>query len=164
MIDNIYPAVIFAVLAIIFAILNFLLWMMVWKKTGSSKAGENGGSVNVPVLDELKERIDGGMERNLRLEDQMWGVLDKLKEQEKVFNQFKDNIAAINVPERNKEVLDSLEMWSIKTLKTIKECFEEIKNSGKNFEQFEKLDILNNSIEDLSSNVDKLKNHLLNKE
>lgn len=93
--EKINPAVIFALLAVIFAILNILLWLMVWNKTANPSADNKDKPEIDTSIRELKDKIEEGIERNLRLEDQLWGIMDKLKEQEQNFKQFKNDFFSI---------------------------------------------------------------------
>lgn len=129
---KINPAVIFALLAVVFAVLNIILWVIVWKKTENPDTDENRPEVSAEAKEGLKNKIDEVVGRNLRLEDQLWGILDKLKEQEQMFKELKKDIASVRPPDdANKHVTETMEMWSIKILKTVRECIDSIKNSDK---------------------------------
>ncbi len=74
------PALIFVVLAVLFALVNLVLWVQVFRSPGSSggNAPHQGDSPKTPEnLEEILERL---LEQNRRVEDQLWGVLDRLKE------------------------------------------------------------------------------------
>ncbi|MFC2091627.1 hypothetical protein ACFLTD_02510 [Elusimicrobiota bacterium] len=82
-------SVIFALFSIVFGVINILLWKLLWKKSSSDTG------VGIPdssLMFEVKERLDETMEKNMRLEDQIWGVMDRLKEQEQFYKDFKKNI------------------------------------------------------------------------
>ncbi len=64
------PVVIFAMLAILFALLNLILWVFAWKGL-SGDTGKSGKYIR-----DLNEK-------NSRIEDQLWGVIDRIKELEK---------------------------------------------------------------------------------
>ncbi len=89
-IDKMEPVVIFALLSICLAVLNFLLWIMVWKKSATDKSKEDIAT----AIMEMKNKIDAGTNRNLKLEDQLWGILDRFKEQEQILNQINKNISS----------------------------------------------------------------------
>ena len=85
------PAVIFALLSIILAVLNLLLWIMVWNGSSGSASMKEDSGVGGAVKN-LSDRLDENMERNLRLEDQIWGIIDKFKEQEKTLQSIKSDL------------------------------------------------------------------------
>ncbi len=89
-IDKMDPVVILALLSICLAVLNFLLWIMVWKKPATDKSKEEIAT----AIMEMKNKIDAGTNRNLKLEDQLWGILDRFKEQEQILNQINKNISS----------------------------------------------------------------------
>lgn len=81
------PVLILAVLAVIFAVLNIFLWLMVWKKPAGSSEKKTKSDID-GLIKKMNEKIDEGLERNLKMEDQLWGVLDKVKEVEQALNQL----------------------------------------------------------------------------
>ena len=76
---------------------------MVWNKSENSPADSKDRPDIDTAIRELKDKIEEGIERNLRLEDQLWGIMDKLKEQEQNFKQFKNDFFSIGQPEDNME-------------------------------------------------------------
>lgn len=104
--EKINPAVIFALLAVIFAILNILLWLMVWNKTTKPPVDDKDNPEIDTAVREIKNKIDEGVERNLRLEDQLWGILDKLKELDRDFKQFKSDFLSIGQMEDDVKIKD----------------------------------------------------------
>lgn len=99
--DKINPAVIFAALAILFAILNFLLWVMVWKNLEGANSGGKPAEGNIAAIQEIKDIIIQQEEKASKSEDQMWGILDKLKELENSVTQLHSGMA----PQDNKEII-----------------------------------------------------------
>ncbi len=77
-IEQLNPTVIFTALAIIFAILNFALWTMVWNILKTRR--KYSGTINFKKISNSLKTAD---QKNEKIEDQLWGVLDKLKELEK---------------------------------------------------------------------------------
>ncbi|NLB34229.1 MAG: hypothetical protein GX817_00150 [Elusimicrobia bacterium] len=74
------PTILFAVLALFFALINFLLWVVVLKNTPRGKqdmSTANKGPISVDP--ELGKKIDKLFEEVIRIEDQLWGVLDKVR-------------------------------------------------------------------------------------
>ncbi len=68
------PVIIFAALAVLFALLNLFLWIFAWK----SLSGKSGSSRK--YIKELNEK-------NSRIEDQLWGIIDRIKELEQKIGQ-----------------------------------------------------------------------------
>jgi predicted nucleic acid-binding Zn-ribbon protein len=79
------PVLILGVSAVIFAVLNIFLWILVWKKSGAD--------IKKSGIDEIKENLSQSMEREIRLEDQLWGVLDRLRDMERDLTAIKKNIS-----------------------------------------------------------------------
>ena len=74
------PATVFAVLAIFFALINLLLWIIIARKTRRGDRvdiAENGSAGDQGP--ELQKKLDKLFEEVIRIEDQLWGVLDKIR-------------------------------------------------------------------------------------
>jgi hypothetical protein len=154
---------ILALLAIIFAALNIILWLMAWKRSDDAQETSPAG-VDDLVIKEIKSKLEEGMERNLRLEDQLWGILDKLKEQEQLLKQFQGNAASQVSGAADDALLDNMETWSLKILKTIKENAA-VKDGMQDAEgSTNKIDALHKNVEELNTNFQKLKSYILSKE
>ncbi|MEA3507107.1 MAG: hypothetical protein U9R36_06440, partial [Elusimicrobiota bacterium] len=68
--ENINPIIIFAALAIIFAVLNLALWSMVWKKSGKKNSASSSGGMSRQAIEEIKGAVNSVGENNSKIEDQ----------------------------------------------------------------------------------------------
>lgn len=164
--EQLNPAVIFAGLAILFAVLNFLLWTVVWKilKSGEKNSAEK--QMDMEKLERFRKYLETVDSRNDKIEDQLWGVLDKLKEIEKQMDNFNETIL-------NKEP-GTVDEKNIKVIKNgTKKIFSLVQKERSQLEEFrddvEKISAISSDIEilreiftALNGNVAKLNSHLNN--
>ena len=119
------PVLFFALLAVLFASINLILWLTAWRRMDP---GSNDDS-----LSELRERLSEVVERNTRLEDQLWGVLDSLKEagqavNPETLNSFSDAGSAIKELLENTGFLKDLTESEFARINQIQEDLEKIRN------------------------------------
>ncbi|MGM0568571.1 MAG: hypothetical protein ACQESB_05075 [Elusimicrobiota bacterium] len=79
-ISNIEPSAVFAILVILFALLNLVLWTFIWKNFKAYGGGEKD--------------VAGYDEKITRIEDQLWGVMDRIKELENTAENINRKIPA----------------------------------------------------------------------
>ncbi|MFC2062288.1 hypothetical protein ACFLUV_07230 [Elusimicrobiota bacterium] len=102
--NKLNPAVVFAVLAVLFGVLNILLWYIVWKSRDSSSSSAEDKPNISQELKEIKNKMDSFSKNRTKMEDQLWGVVDKLKEMDSSINQIKKGLSErLGVSEENEE-------------------------------------------------------------
>ncbi|MBN2406803.1 MAG: hypothetical protein JXJ19_03800 [Elusimicrobia bacterium] len=122
------PSVFFAVLSILFALINGYLWYLLWKGPERASGLPADISIDTGALDILKERLEAETDKLSKLEDQLWGVLDKLKEMERVLIGLKETPvpASVLMPEDRGELVEIIKSWDNKGLSIIKDYLHEI--------------------------------------
>jgi uncharacterized coiled-coil protein SlyX len=163
MLENINPVIIFAALAIIFAVLNLALWSMVWKNTGKKSAASSAGGINRDTVEEIKGAINSAGENNSKIEDQLWGILDKLKDIEEQSSSAK---AGEIPPEITKQLKIAQDLSSKSAallkeeIKQVKEIREDIKTLSEKVKGMKNLnemfETLDGSLANLNSRIQKL--------
>lgn len=150
--DKINPAVIFAALAILFAILNFLLWAMVWKNIEGADLEGKSAERESAAIQEIKDMIIQQAEKTSKSEDQMWGILDKLKELESSINQLHSGLSSVPSHQDNKEIIAIINQAFKKIAAVLGELFKEIRKFSATQENLNKhLDEMKNLNEIIKS-------------
>ncbi len=163
-VNKIDPVLILAVVAIIFALLNIFLWLMVWRIIYGKQSRIDKKELYTNITS-IGKQLDESMERNLRLEDQLWGVLDRFKELEDTLNQIKTEVSIkdSNLLDDNEEhIVESKDEYTSdfnKDLNDFKEDFnmveEDTDEKGKDEEGNNKEDSESNAGEDNADSTDK---------
>jgi len=137
-------AVLVAAVSVIFAVLNIILWKMLWKQQAGPRISER--DIDPQLIQELDEKLNQELARTARTEDQLWGILDKLKELETAFNKLPEQLSVFKSTEsQNAEILQM-------TGKRIKEIHL---IAGKYFNNIEKF---NQAVEDVKKNREIINN------
>ncbi|MDA3793512.1 MAG: hypothetical protein PF545_07680 [Elusimicrobia bacterium] len=156
--ETLNPVIIFAALAIIFAVLNLVLWTMVWKNFDKdSKPVQN--SLSREVIDEIKNTL-AGVENNSKTEDQLWGILDKLKDLEEKVSSEKAGKLSPEIAEQLKRAQELSKKSAVllkEEIKQIKEVKEDIKQLSKKVEGVEDFGEM---FESLDGNIAKFNNRI----
>ena len=71
---------IFALLAVVFAFLNLFLWLTAWRSMSRDRSSGRVPDELSDTLQSLRKLAEKEREENLKIEDQLWSVLDKLRE------------------------------------------------------------------------------------
>ncbi len=160
--ETINPVIIFAALAIIFAILNLVLWTMVWKNSDKTdKSGANSLSSN--AIDQIKEIVNVAEENNSKIEDQLWGILDKLKDLEEKSSSEKPAELPPEISQQLKKAQElsnkaaALLKKEIKQVKNLKEDIKLLSEKVEGTENFEEMfESLDGSIAKFNNRIKKL--------
>lgn len=163
MLENINPVIVFAALAIIFAILNLALWSMVWKNSDKKSTPSSSGGMSRETVEEIKGAINSAEENNSKIEDQLWGILDKLKDIEEQSSSAK---AGGIPPEVTKQLKIAQELSNKSAallkeeIKQVKEIREDIKTLSEKVEGVENLnemfETLDGSLANLNNRIQKI--------
>jgi hypothetical protein len=97
---------------------------MVWKNAGN-ETNQNSEKQN-ESLTEMKNKLEEELERNLRIEDQLWGVLDRVKEQEQYFKRFNKKLEDLK-SSQNTDAEEKIEAWGIEILSFMKKNFNSLR-------------------------------------
>ncbi|MGM0441213.1 MAG: hypothetical protein ACQEQC_02200 [Elusimicrobiota bacterium] len=168
--EQLNPAVIFAILAILFAALNFILWSLVWKIIQSKEkiAGGASSSADEEKFKELIRALKAVDRKNDKLEDQLWGVLDKLKEIEKQLDGFDETIresGSLQVNDKNIKVIKNGTKKIFSLVKKERSQLENFRDDVKKISAISSdIEILREIFTTLNSNVAKLNSYLKNME
>ncbi|GEM_PF-2721881 len=118
--DVISPIIVLATIIAVISVVNIYLWIFLKRKfsqnLNSTKAREDIS------LSEIKGKIDAGLKKTDKMEDQLWGVIDKLKNIENLKESMENEFSRVK----------SLEDGDKKKVVILKAVVRELKEMKKN--------------------------------